>query len=333
MAAFALLAGLPAATVATQNDSRTDSRTGARTEFEIAEKAPRGAVPSLFGEELLEPGVLGVGRIARDVSEHLPRVEAMAAYLSPRIAALGFTRARPVLARDNAEMADFLRRGIVDLFSESPVSAVHLAETAGALILLRERREGSATYSSVIFVRSDSPVRTLSDLRGRRVAFEDAGSTTTCLLPLAAIKSAGVETALLEEPASPPVPGVAAYYFTLSESSIPTAVARSAADAGALSNLGWDKLNLKMPAAVARLRVIHTSQAVPRAFAMTGPAVTPSQRDGLRALLLAMQDSADGREVLQEYGDVDGFDTINAALEGDIAGLESTYALVREEMR
>lgn len=327
IAAFGLLATLAPPACAEMVPSSPG-----KPHIEVSDRGPRGHAPSLFRRDLEEPGTLGVGRIARDVDEHLPAVEALSRYLEPRIAHLGYTKARAVLARDNAEMADFLRRGIVDLISETPLSAVYLVEIAGASIALRERRKKSESYSSVIFVRADSPLNTLADLRGRRIAFEDPGSTTACLLPLADIKRAGLQTAALEDATSPPVENAVGYFFTLSESSIATAVARRVADAGALSNEEWRALRHKQPAPPVELRIIHTSDPVPRAFVLTGPAVSDAQRDGLRKILLAMEADDDGSDVLNDYGKVDGFDPIDASLEAQVRSLEATYALLREEM-
>jgi len=320
-------------TAAAPATAATDAATPKVRELDLAEKAPRGAPPSLYARELTEPEILGVGRIARDVREHLGPLEEMAEYLTGKITGLGFKSARPVLARNNSEMVDFLRRGIVDVLSETPLSAVHMVKSAGATILLHERRKGRTAYSSVMFVRDDSSIRTLADLRGRRIAFEDPGSTTACLLPLAAIKQAGLATVPLDDAMSPPVPDAVGYFFTLSESSIATAVVRRVADAGALSDEEWRTLQRKQPDAASALRLIHTSDPVPRAFVLAGPALSAEQRDGLRTILLAMQDDHVGRATLHHYGKVDGFDAIDGELEKRIDGLEATHALLAEEMR
>jgi len=326
-AAFALLSTLASPSCAELARSAPD-----KPRIEVPDEGPRGQPPSLFRNDLEEPDTLGVGRIARDVDEHLPAVEALSRYLEPRIAHLGYAKARAVLARNNAEMADFLRRGIVDVVSETPLSAIYLVEASGASIALRERRKKSESYSSVIFVRADSPLNTLADLRGHRIAFEDPGSTTACLLPLADIKRVGLQPIALEDATSPPVENAVGYFFTLSESTIATAVARRVADAGALSNEEWRALRHKHPTPPVDLRIVHTSEPVPRGFVLTGPAVSAERRDGLRKILLAMEADDDGSDVLNDYGKVDGFDPIDANLEAQIRSLEATYALLREEM-
>jgi phosphonate transport system substrate-binding protein len=302
-------------------------------ETPLREEAARGRTPSLYGAELEAPGTLGVGRIARDVAKNLPDLEAVAKWLTPGAADLGFDKVRPVIARDNHEMIDFLKRGIVDLVSETPLSALHFVEEAGATIILRERRMGRDEYRSVILVREDSPIRSLTDLAGHRIAYEDAGSTTAFLLPLAAIKRAGLRTVAIDDATAPPVEGAVSYFFARSEKSILTAVSRGVADAGAMSDENWQDFRHDKPGPASELRVLHQSEPVPRAFVMTGPLLTQKQRDGMRELLLTMANDRRGLEALDRYNEVDGFDPIGSAMEREIAALGETYALVREELR
>lgn len=301
-------------------------------ELDRGDEVHRGDSPSLFRDDLAVPDTLGVGRVARDVAEHLPELQALADHLASSLPDLGFARARPVIARDNAEMIDFLRRGIVDLVSETPLSAVHFVKEGGATILLRERRGGRANYSSVVFTRKDSDVHSLADLRGRRIAFEDPGSTTAFLLPLAAIRRGGGKAARLEGAAAAVPEDATGYFFVRSEASILTAVLRRLADAGAISDDDWRAFRSKQPGAAAELRLIHESEKVPRAFLLGGPALTTAQREKLRVILLGMQEDGPGSAVLERYRDVDGFDLLDAGLEREIQGLDATYALLREEL-
>lgn len=324
-AVAAALAAILAATTAPGGPA-----TASAHELDVA--SPRPSAPSLYASDLEDPATLGIGRIARDVGEHLPAVQAVSHWIDERVAGLGWTRARPVVARDNAEMVDFLRRGIVDVVSETPLSALLYVHAAGASLLMRERRKGEQTYSSLVFVRDDSPFTSLADLRGRRVAFEDAGSTTAFLLPLAAMKRAGMRVVRLDDAKSAPDEFSVGYYFTLSERSIPTAVLRGTADAGALSNQEFEELQRKQPERAAALRVIHRSGSVPRAFLLTGPGVTPDRREALGKLLLAMQADSEGRRILYEFNKVDRFDPLDASIDASMQELEATYALVQDEV-
>jgi phosphonate transport system substrate-binding protein len=302
-------------------------------ESEIRDDVPRGLTPSLYANDLESAGTLGVGRIAADVANNLPALEEVTAWLAPGAIDLGFDKVRPVIARDNEEMVEFLRRGIVDVVSETPMSALFFVEAAGASIILREHRGGQAAYRSVILVQEDSPIASLAGLRGRRLACKDAGSTAAFLFPIAAIKRAGVGATKIFDAAEAPAKDSVSYFFTGSESSVLSAVARGTADAGAMNEEDWNRFRHEKPGVTSKLRVLYESELLPRGFVLTGPAITAKQRDGIRELMLTMANDKRGLEALAQNENVDGFDPIGDALEHEIATLRETYALVRDHLR
>ena len=299
----------------------------------VAQFPPSPDVPTLFGKELELPDTLGVGRVAKDVAEHLPEIEPLAAWLADRTGDLGLARARPVIARDNAQMIDFLRRGIVDVVSESPISALQLAEGSGASILLLERSDGRVNDASLLLVNCEGPITSLSELAGKRVVFEDPASTIGFALPLAAIRSAGLRAVELAHPMDePPTDGIG-YFFSNSEYSIVSAVARGLADAGAVSDQDWRRIEARDGRLVRELTPIWESRKVPRFVVLLGPTMTARQREGIRDLLLHAADDGPGRAVLQKYHDVDRFDAVDAGFETEIGELRAMYPSVRDEVR
>lgn len=299
----------------------------------IAQFPPSPNVPTLFGKDLELPDTLGVGRVASDVAEHLPELETLAAWLADRTGNLGFARARPVIARDNAEMIDFLRRGIVDVVSESPISALQLAEGSGATILLLERSAGRVNDASLLLVNCEGPITSLSEMAGKRVVFEHSGSTIGFALPLAAIRAAGLRAVQLAHPMDDPPPDGIGYFFSRSEYSIVSAVARGLADAGAVSDQDWRRIESRNGRLVRELTPIWESKKVPRFVVLIGPTMTARQREGIRDLLLRADDDGPGRAVLQRYHDVERFDEVDAGLESEIGELRAIYTSVRDEVR
>jgi phosphonate transport system substrate-binding protein len=88
---------------------------------------------------------------------------------------------------------DALCEGKVDLVHFGPASYITAKERNPELKLLAmEHESGQKRAPGVIFVRKDSPVRTLSDLRGRSFAFGDPNSTVGRWLVQAELVRAGL---------------------------------------------------------------------------------------------------------------------------------------------
>ena len=104
-------------------------------------------------------------------------------------------------------MIELLRRGEVDLISETPFSAFFLAAHGGGEIILREWKKGKASYYTVFIARKDSGIDSLADLRGKMIVFEDPGSTSAFLVPFIILREQGFEMVELASPRETPPAG------------------------------------------------------------------------------------------------------------------------------
>ncbi len=66
-------------------------------------------------------------------------------------------------------------------------------EKYGAEAKIITLRHGSATYQSQFLARADGPVKGLADLKGKKMAFVDAASTSGYLLPLKMLREKNIE--------------------------------------------------------------------------------------------------------------------------------------------
>jgi phosphonate transport system substrate-binding protein len=177
-----------------------------------------------------------IGAVSADPKSRYPKIEAMARYLAERLEDVGIHHSFAIVAKNNAEFASLLHEGAVDVFSESIFSGIYFAETVGAEFLLREWKKGSSEYQTVFFTRSGSNIDSIGDLRGRKIAFQDRGSTSAFLLPLAILKQHGLKVNGLSGPMSIGPPDSVSYVFAIEEMNIAAWVTRGLADAGAFSS-------------------------------------------------------------------------------------------------
>ncbi len=263
--------------------------------------------------------MLVLGRITDNPEKHQKRLDAMAEYLAAELSEYGVTSVGTIMVETEAEMADLMRAGKVDILSETPFMAVGLESEGVVDILMREWKKGVPEYHSVIVARKDSAVQGLADLAGGHVAFEDAGSTSGYLLPRNAIELAGLDLTRLNEPGDPVSSGKVGYFFTGSETGIVEAIHNGTVDAGALSNLDWAESKTVPDELRQDLHIIYETRPVIRSVLMVNASIPAEAQDAIATVLEQMEQTPEGREAMKAYSKVARYDRI----EGDaLKGLE-----------
>lgn len=102
------------------------------------------------------------------------------------------TPVRVTVASDYAAVPEALRNGTADLAFVHPAGYVLASREAKAMIVARNVWHGKTTFTSRIFVRKDSGVRQLEDLRGKTIAFVDPSSTSGYIYPMGLLIQRGL---------------------------------------------------------------------------------------------------------------------------------------------
>ncbi len=273
-----------------------------------------------------------IGAVSSDPKSRMPRLEAMAGYLAEQAKDLGFRQSGGVVAGNNEEMVQLLRDGSVDIVSETVFSSLYFAEAAGAEFLLREWKKGIPEYRTVFIARRDKGIRTLNDLHGKKIAFEDSGSTSGFLLPLALMKEHGLEV-VKAPPLAKARPDRVSYAFASTEVNIAAWVARGTADAGAFSTQDWEDIARTPKPLKLDLVVFQKSPPIMRSVLLVRSGLNREAKDRIKQVLQRMHKDSVGKKVLRRYGKIARYDEISGpALKGfNIA--RRLYPLVAEEVR
>jgi phosphonate transport system substrate-binding protein len=93
---------------------------------------------------------------------------------------------------DHAAAVEALRNGDADISFMGALPFVLAEAEIGAVPLLSEVYRGAPSYTGRVFVRRDSGIHTLADLRGKDIAFADPISESGYLYPLAEFVEAGL---------------------------------------------------------------------------------------------------------------------------------------------
>jgi len=141
---------------------------------------------------------------------------------------------------------------------------------AKSLALAAEPKIGTK-FKGIIFVRKDKPTKSVKDLRGKKIAFQDPGSAGAYLVQMLMLKQAGISKAEIK-----PV-------FVKKRDAVADAVLFGTADAGGIREDDFEKVPNSN-----EFRVIGTSEWIPNfplfATKKLDEAVTAKVRAGLLKL-------------------------------------------------
>ncbi|RCJ25164.1 phosphonate ABC transporter substrate-binding protein [Nostoc minutum NIES-26] len=101
------------------------------------------------------------------------------------------------IAKDYKEIIDWLVQGKLDMAYLSPLAyleAVDRGAKVEPLVAAIDIDTRQPWYRACIIVKQDSPIKTLKDLKGRRIAFVDKSSTSGYLMPVATFNQIGIDS-------------------------------------------------------------------------------------------------------------------------------------------
>ena len=283
-------------------------------------------------EQAGSKSVIVVGRVSKNPRTTYPRLEKLSDYLAKRLRAGGIKKGGVVIARNNKEMLDHLRGGKVDFISESVMSALLFEKEAGAQILLREWKKSKAWYWSVIFVRRAGHIGGLADLRGKKIAFEDRGSTTGFLLPLAILRQHGLDPVELKNTKKNVPGGKVGYVFATNELNITAWVVRKKVHAGAFSNTDWEWKGRAPRSMRKDLKIIYKSRPMVRSLFLARGDLSASLKDSVVKILTQMNKDKAGKRVLRSYYKVKKYDEIKGEVEESLDESRKLFDLVRDQV-
>ncbi len=269
---------------------------------------------------------LVIGKVSSNPKKHYRYLKPMADYVVKRMEDLGVREAAVLMARDNRQMVKYLKQGKVDWVTETVFSAVIFQEKAGAEPLLRKWKKGVPDYYSIFIARKDSGINALSDLKGKTIAFEDPGSTTAFFLPAIALIKDGLRLVELNSPRESSPTDAVGYVFAKQEINIATWVHKGLVDAGAYSNLDFNKEDHTPKAFRKDFNIFYRTDPFPRAIELVNKNMDPRIKARLKQLLLNADKDPRARSALRAYQKTTKFDELD---ENTLARLEEARQILK----
>lgn len=147
---------------------------------------------------------------------------------------------------------------------------------------------GKLTYFGDVFVRSDSSIHSMKDLKGKVFAFGDRTSSSGYLYPASMLMAAGID----------PVKDIK--YSNLNGPQVVLAVENKQADAGAIFD-GGIELAIKDPVARKGFRIIATTPELPNGMLVARGNLDPEKIKKIRDAVLSMANDPIGAAALKKF--------------------------------
>ena len=246
------------------------------------------------------PPPIYLGSVAMDVpAEMVKRLTPLTRYLTAHTGINVSFRASPNMDSAIADLGSSVTR----IAYLTPVAYLEARRLHGVEPLVAPLTNGKSTFHLVVAVKQTSPLRHVSELKGKTFAFGDERAR----LQQAVVVGAGVRLAELSS-----------YAFLKHYDNIAKAVLNDDFDAGILTEGAFQEF------APRGLRLLHTSPPLPAyVFAVNG--LPPATVGQLRAAFLSLRDDVpEHRDILQALGK--GYD-------GFVSAQDKDYEMVRRLLK
>ncbi len=225
----------------------------------------------------------------QNIFKQMERYQPLGDYLSKRV---GMKMQLTVLPRYGNIIDNFVSTGIDGAFFGS-FTYVLAHEKLGVEVLGRPLSlNGTSTYHGLIFVRKDSAITSVYQMKGKRFAFVDKATTAGYLLPLAYFKEQGINyRVFLKE----------SYFAGTHEDAILDVVNRKA-DIGAAKNTVYERLAASDDRINRELVILESSPEVPENGLAVRKSLDDSLKKKLKEALLTMHEAPEGMKILEGFG-------------------------------
>ncbi len=247
---------------------------------------PAAAAPPAPGADRILIGLIPEMNIFKQKARFRPLGE----YLSK---AVGVPVQFMILSRYGNILERFASERMDGAFFGSFTGALAI-ERLGVVPLARPvNLDGSSTYHAHLFVRRDSGIRRVEDMRGKRMAFVDRATTAGYVFPLAWLREKGVRA---------PERFFGEAYFTGSHDAAIRAVLDRKADVGAAKHSMYDRVRAEDPRVDRELLVLAESPPVPSNGLCVRATLPAELQAKLRGALLGLASDPMGVAVLMQLG-------------------------------
>ncbi len=198
---------------------------------------------------------------------------------------------------------------IIDKFTAAKMDGAFFGSFTGALAIDKlgvdpiarpVNLDNSSTYHGLIFVRKDSGIRSVKDMKGKKIAFVDKATTAGYIFPLAFLRENGVMdiNTFFKE-----------YFFAGSHDAAIDAVLDKKADIGAAKHSMFDRERKENPRIDKEILILANSTSVPSNGLCVRKDLDAALKKRIKDALLNLHTEPEGQAVLKKFGAIKFIET------------------------
>ncbi|MEK6582929.1 MAG: phosphate/phosphite/phosphonate ABC transporter substrate-binding protein [Nitrospirota bacterium] len=242
----------------------------------------------VFAQEEILIGLIPEQNIFRQMERYRP----LASYLSEKA---GVKIKLTILSRYGDIVERFVSRSLDGAFFDSLTGAMAITRLGVEPMARPVNLDGKSTVRSYIFVRADSKINSVTDMKGKKVVFVDRATATGYLFAVAFLHENGIQdiNRYFNE-----------YFFTGSHDSAIYSVLDNRADIGSAQDTIFNMLVSKDPTIKRELRIIAQSEELPETTLCLRKSISSKIKTSITDILLHMNEDPAGKEILKKFGAV-----------------------------
>ncbi|MGC9523938.1 MAG: phosphate/phosphite/phosphonate ABC transporter substrate-binding protein [Limnospira sp.] len=243
--------------------------------------------------------------VSKNAGQKIRQFQPMADYLAKNLGAYEIGIGQVKVAPDLSTIATMLKNGEVDIYFDSPYPAMRVSDESGAEPILRRWKGGNAEYFGVIFIRKDSDIKSVEDLPGRTIAFEEAVSTSGYFLPLNYLLDIGLNPVPKGSPLDSVAEDEVGYVFSNDDENTIQWVISGNVDAGAADLPTFMAIPEESRSA---LKILAETEKIARHLVLVRRGMDPELVEGIKTVLMDMDKTPEGQAVLESFEKTAKFD-------------------------
>lgn len=261
--------------------------------------------------------------ISDEPVKKIKRFQPLADYLAEHLKQFGIKNGQVKIAPDFKTLITWFNQEQADLYFDSVYPALYIEQKTKVRPILRRWKEGLAEYSTLIITLKENNIKTLEDLNGKLIAFENEYSTSGFLLPLMYLQNKNfILTKKKFNQNEKTQYNIINYTFAGEDKNIYYWILHKKVDAGVIDSGNFQEYKQEDRQ---RFFKIAETEKIPRQLVMIRTTLDQNLQDYIKSILLNMHKTESGKNILEKFKNTTKFDEIDRKT-------EKTLTMMRKEI-